>query len=96
MEILLRQLDQVIENEDIYNEQKESRIENIKSALHNRSLSRENRYIIYQSLTKEYETYICDSARLYAHKCADIARQLKNNAWMEESKLIIAGINAKA
>ncbi|MCD8165739.1 MAG: DUF6377 domain-containing protein [Bacteroides sp.] len=96
METLLRQLDQAIENEDLYNEQKENRIENIKSALHNRNLTRENRYIIYQGLTKEYETYICDSARLYANKCADIARQLKNNAWIEESKLMIAGINAKA
>ena len=59
---------QVIANEKEYKSRKENYLEKLKEQLRNQNLSRESRYSIYQSLAGEYETFICDSAIVYANR----------------------------
>ena len=93
---LLIELDHVIANEKEYKSRKENYLEKLKEQLRNQNLSRESRYSIYQSLAGEYETFICDSAIVYANRALYEAAELKNTSWMNDSRIQLARGEAKA
>lgn len=94
LESLLHNLDVAIDNSEQYEKEKTQRIAMIKDGLNVRELSPEEEYRINLRLYNEYEAYICDSARHYINRNIDIATQLDNREWLDESKLKKAHILA--
>lgn len=94
LESLLRDLDVAIENSGQYEKEKIQRITLMKDGLKAHELSLEEEYRINLRLYNEYEAYICDSARHYINRNIDIATQLGNREWLDESKLKKAHILA--
>lgn len=94
LESLLRDLDVAIENSEQYEKEKIQRITLMKDGLKAHELSLEEEYRINLRLYNEYEAYICDSARHYINRNIDIATQLGNREWLDESKLKKAHILA--
>lgn len=94
LESLLRDLDVAIENSEQYEKEKIQRITLMKDGLNALELSLEEEYRINLRLYNEYEAYICDSARHYINRNIDIATQLGNREWLDESKLKKAHILA--
>lgn len=94
LESLLRDLDVAIENSGQYEKEKIQRITLMKDGLNALELSLEEEYRINLRLYNEYEAYICDSARHYINRNIDIATQLGNREWLDESKLKKAHILA--
>ncbi|MCD8079451.1 MAG: hypothetical protein LUF04_03285, partial [Bacteroides sp.] len=93
---LLSQLDKAIQQEKEYGLIKEKRISELKGYLQENEVPDSTTYRIYRSLTEEYESYICDSAALYARKSLEHARKFSDAARIAESKLLLAGIRGKA
>ena len=96
LDSLLVELDHVIVKEKEYTSRKENYLEKLKEQLRNQNLSGESRYSIYQSLAGEYETFICDSAIVYANRALYEAADLKNASWMNDSRIQLARGEAKA
>lgn len=96
LDTLLVELDHVIVKEKEYTSRKENYLEKLKEQLRNQNLSSESRYSIYQSLAGEYETFICDSARVYANRALYEAAALKNISLMNDSRIQLARGEAKA
>lgn len=96
LDSLLTELDNAIKQDKYYTEQKELYLVKIKEQLNNQNENADNRYLIYQSLAKEYETFICDSAKLYAEKALSIAQETDNINRINESKIQLARTQAKA
>lgn len=96
LDSLLLELDRTIANEQIYNEQKENYINNIRFKLTAASLTHEDQYLLYQQLAKEYETYRCDTAIIYSRERLQLAEKTENRNWINESKFQLASVLAKA
>ncbi|WP_165045519.1 DUF6377 domain-containing protein [Dysgonomonas sp. ZJ709] len=96
LDSLLIELDNTLLNEKEYTIQKEAYINNYKQQLDKQNINDENKYLIYQNLSKEYEAFVFDSAYLYSQKAIDIAQKLGNKNWLHQSKIQMARIQAKA
>jgi len=96
LDSLLIELDNAIKQENLYTDKKAEYISTIKQQLSKANLNDEDKYLIYKNLTKEYEVFICDSANLYANKSLDIATKINNTNWIQESKIQLARIKARA
>ncbi len=84
---LLMALDEAIQFSKRYEEVKIKRIAFIKEGLNKSGLSPEEEYRGNLQLYHEYEAYICDSARRCINRNIQIATQLENREWLDESKL---------
>lgn len=95
---VLRTLYGLMENKEIFMEEKEDRIWSIKKMLETPNISDLQRYDINLQLFNEYKTYISDSAIHYARQNVMISGRMNNLERINESKLdltslyIIAGI----
>lgn len=69
---ILKDLDSYIENSDIYVQQKQERIDNLREKLHSASGSRE--YDMAYALFEEYQSFRYDSAYFYANQSLELAR----------------------
>ncbi|WP_291593584.1 DUF6377 domain-containing protein [Bacteroides sp.] len=96
LDSLLNELDNVIVKEKEYTVRKENYLDNLKEQLRNQNLPKESQYSIFQSLAHEYETFICDSAIAYATRALDMAINLQNAGWVNDSKIQLARGEAKA
>lgn len=96
LDSLLIELDNAIKQEKQYTDQKENYINKIKQQLDNPNLNDGDRYQVYQNLTKEYEFYICDSAKFYSSRSVSLAEKINNLNWTQESKIQFARIQAEA
>ncbi|WP_165021549.1 DUF6377 domain-containing protein [Dysgonomonas sp. ZJ279] len=96
LDSLLIELDNTLLNEKEYTIQKEAYINKYKQQLDKQNINDENKYLIYQNLSKEYEAFVFDSAYLYSQKAIDIAQKLGNKNWLHQSKIQMARIQAKA
>lgn len=84
-----KELDKLIEERDLYIQQKEDRINSLKKELSTLS-DNTDRLDYYNSLFNEYKSYKYDSAYVYAHKCLDIALSLKDSCKISDAKEHIA------
>ncbi|MFT3995141.1 MAG: DUF6377 domain-containing protein [Dysgonomonas sp.] len=93
---------ELMKHKDIYMEEKEEKISEIKRMLKTPNVTKEQRYDINLKLYNEYKTYISDSAIYYARENTTIAQELHNSVWIYESKLdlvslyIVAGMYIEA
>ena len=88
---LLKRLDVVVENFQIYSNQREENLTRLKDLLKYTS-SNEQQYKICAQLFDEYNFYKSDSALVYARKKLDIAQRLNNNRNISDAKLNLADI----
>ena len=88
VESLLQQLDTVVLGKEIYNRNKEDRIDAIRSSL--AGISPEGRYGILDALYKEYAKYDLDSALHYAQQKLALAQESGNAARTDRSRLELA------
>ena len=92
LEKLLRQLDQAIEDKQVYMEIKEKRIAGIKELGKSWDLPLEQQYLLNKQLVAEYESYISDSALSYIERNLEIAYTLLNSNLINETKVHYASI----
>lgn len=83
----LTRLDKILEKQDSYVKQKEARIDSLKKQLGIPNLSLEQQYILFKDICKEYKSYISDSSLVYAMRSNQIAQQLNNKVWKDESNI---------
>lgn len=93
---LLIQIDKAIENQDAVVHQKELFIQKIKAQLEVPGLNNESLYIVYKQLTDEYANYQVDSLKRYAQKQLEAALKTTNSSWINDSKINLALVQAKA
>lgn len=79
LDSLLKELDKTIEKNDIYVEQREIRISQLKKKLEAKHNYIEERYKLNTQLYQEYKAYICDSAMQYLSINISLADSLGNN-----------------
>ncbi|NDV46721.1 hypothetical protein D0T49_06635 [Paludibacter sp. 221] len=89
-------LDSTIQNKEIYVEQKEARINELKKILKLPNVTSEQIYRIHTDLQNEYLSFIPDSAKKYARENLQIAEELNNEDWILESKLMLIQLYSKA
>lgn len=65
LDSLLKELDKTIEMADIYVQQREVRICQLKEMLKSNKISLEERFKLNTQLYQEYKAYVCDSAMQY-------------------------------
>ena len=94
LDSLLNALDKTIEQSEFYEKEKLKRIERIKKDLQKPRLSIHEEYLLNRQLYDEYESLVYDSARYYINRNIEIAHQLNNQEWLDESKLKKAHILA--
>ncbi|HJV77217.1 MAG TPA: DUF6377 domain-containing protein [Paludibacter sp.] len=88
---LLKVLDKTIENYQLYSNQKERKLDQMKNLLKYTS-SENQRYEICGKLYDEYNSYKSDSALIYARKKLQIAEKLNNKRNLTDSRLNLAFI----
>ena len=88
---LISRLDVVVENFQIYSNQKEENLNRLKDLLRYTS-SNQQQYEICSQLFDEYNSYKSDSALVYARKKLDIALRLNNPRNITDAKLNLADI----
>ncbi len=74
VESALKSLDKVISHKELIEEQKENRIQRLRSSVDD-AASDFDRYYIYDNLFNEYFQYNIDSAIAYAHKKIELAKR---------------------
>lgn len=79
LDSLLKELDKTIEKNDIYVEQREIRISQLKKKLETKHNYIEECYKLNTQLYQEYKAYICDSAMQYLSINISLADSLGNN-----------------
>lgn len=87
LDSLLLVLDKTIEQQEIYDGQKEKRISELKNQLIATSQLADDLYRIQKALYQEYEAYICDSALHYSDLMLSLSEGNKNVFWINEAKL---------
>ena len=84
-----RRLDQAIEQTERYVQQRESRIQNYKTALQVTDDSKA-RYEMCHKLYEEYHPYMSDSAIHYIGRCITLAEQMQDPVRADECRLKLA------
>lgn len=86
---VLRQLDRIVADSDIYIYRKESRIAGIKSVL-NDDMTIEEKYRTYDRIYDEYYQYNLDSAIVYAKKKYIVAQDIHSSEYRIDAMLDLA------
>jgi len=94
LDSLLVQLEKEMEKRDFYDQDKETRISNLKLLLSDESIIPENKYFVTNKLIKEYEYYSFDSTLHYIEKNLAFAKNIDNNYFRKESALKLAKLLA--
>ena len=81
---ILKDLDSYIENSDIYVQEKQERIDQLRQKLEGATCS--DTYDINYSLFEEYQSFRYDSAYFYANRSLDLARQMNDQDKMVRSR----------
>lgn len=92
MDSLLWELDKTIKNRDIYTEEKEAQINNIKKRLSNATNDDETQYGLYGELFEQYKNYQMDSALFIANTRIDIAERTGNQSQRMTASMNLAEV----
>ncbi len=89
---LLNRLDEAMEKQDVYLNQKWDKIKALNGILaeKNRFEDTYYRYSIYSKLFDEYKSFNYDSSFVYARKMVDIAYKIKNSEIIDDAKINMA------
>ncbi len=87
--LILSELDNAIQNKEVYVVQKEEKIENIKRLL-TPGISALQEYHLNENLSKEYQKFKLDSAIHYASRNMKIARHLQSEALSYAARIQLA------
>lgn len=90
LDSLLVALDHTIQEQSIYVEIRESRIDNLKRKLAQNKNEYESIYSLNKQLYEEYKAFICDSAIHYLNNNYDLAIKTNNLYWKDESSLLLS------
>jgi len=82
--------DYVLKNKHLYEEQKQMKINNLKSLLRNKDLPQEQQYAIRLNLCDEYKKYELDSAIHYIRINITGAEKLTKKDWLAESNMLLS------
>lgn len=96
LDSLLNTLDKTIEAARQFDNSKNEQIANLKIQLQKQFLSKEDEYSLYRSLSKEYDAYVFDSAKIYTERSVLLAKVLDNCVFLHESQIQLAVIHARA
>lgn len=96
LDTLLIKIDQALDDQNTFVRQKELFIKKIKAQLEVPNLNHESQYLIYKQLNGEYANYQVDSLKLYTQKQLEAAIQTANKEWINDSKINLAMVQAKA
>lgn len=94
LESLLTQLDEAIENHDLYVKQKEERIGLLRKKLNAAAKNTVEEYILNAEIYTEYRPFICDSAIYYKNRNIRLADLLNDTTRLYESQLEMASLMA--
>ena len=86
---LLKDLDRMIEQRQLYMDKKEHRIDSLRNFL-TADLSLSERYALNHQIYKEYSTYRCDSAMRYVFDNQKIADQMGIQKYKDESFIALS------
>ena len=86
---LLRELDRIIENRQVYGDAKEARIAELRKLLSSAS-SDEQRYGFCGKLFDEYRAYNMDSSYVYAKRKLELAQRLGKQDYLDDSAMNMA------
>lgn len=92
---LLKILDEKINNNNMYIELKESKIEELKLEIHQSNISADKRYSLNNALFKEYRSYTSDSAIHYLNQNLNIAYSLNDHYKINETNIATALLFSK-
>lgn len=92
---LLIELDNSIAKEKVYTHHKQLKIKDLLIKV-SKTSDNNKLYPLYIDLSKKYEVFVADSAQLFTTKALEIARQLKNENYVTDSRIQLARIKAKA
>lgn len=84
---ILVRLDKVLEQQPMYVNQKEDRIDSLKQQLNRPSLTLQQKFVLNKRLGTEYELFVSDSAMKYFDRSLSIADSLHNISWADEARL---------
>jgi hypothetical protein len=88
---LLKELDNTVDNYQLYSNRKESEINKLKESL-KQNATNIQKQAVYEKLYDEYKLYQSDSALFYARKVFQIADKLGDTRKIAESQLDLASI----
>ncbi len=94
LDSLITVLDKTIENESHYISKKAKAIDSIKLELPKAS-SAQSRYDVYLKLAQSYQVFIADSAQHYSNLAIQLAQELKDPYKLNESRIVLASVEAK-
>ena len=89
---VLARLDKVIEQQNLYLNQKETCIDSLKRLLQTSPLSLQHRFALNKRLGKEYELFVSDSAMKYYDRSMSLADSLHNLSYKDEIRLCQATV----
>ena len=90
-DVLLREIDAIIKNRQIYGAEKEARIADLKRLLVE-AASDEQRYGFCGRLFDEYRAYNLDSSFVYAQRKEELARRLNKQDYLDDSAMNMAEV----
>ena len=90
-DVLLREIDAIIKNRQIYGAEKEARIADLKRLLVE-AASDKQRYGFCGRLFDEYRAYNLDSSFVYAQRKEELARRLNKQDYLDDSAMNMAEV----
>jgi uncharacterized membrane protein YciS (DUF1049 family) len=96
LDSLMVALEKTMTQRDVYDSNKELRIQNLKDLLEDTGLPLENKYYVINKIIDEYEYYSFDFALLYIEQNIEISENLDNSYFIKESKLRLAKLLAES
>lgn len=94
LDLLIVDLEKEMALRDAYDQEKESRITNLKTLLSETNITSENQYFITNKLIAEYEYYSFDSTLRYIEENLALAKKMGNDYFIKESTLKLAKLLA--
>tara|TARA_B100000809_G_scaffold266516_1_gene329618 strand:- start:10712 stop:12313 length:1602 start_codon:yes stop_codon:yes gene_type:complete len=89
-------LESTMENRAVFDKEKELHIDNLKELLKDRNLTLQEEYEINNNIIHEYEAYSFDAALLFIEKNLIIAKNLKNQYYIDEAQLNLSKLLASS
>jgi len=87
--VLLNELDQTLLEGDFYVEQKELRLNRLKSQFE-QEITLERQFELCSQIIEEYKSYISDSALVYIHRNREYAKVFNRRIWLIRTELQFA------
>lgn len=94
LDSLLSQIDEAIENHELYVNQKKERIRLLQKKVTAATGNAVDEYNLNAYIYNEYRPFLCDSAIYYKNKNIQLAEQVKDTSRLYESKLELASLMA--